>query len=128
MVLIYVDDLIITSSSITAVDALLKSLSIDFPIKDLGPLNFFLSVEVSPCVAGLYLSQQRYVSDLLQRTNMVLAKPTTSPMLASTPLSKLVGITMSDATLYRSTVKALQYLAITHLDISFAVNKCSQFM
>jgi hypothetical protein len=128
MALVYVDDILLTGSSTAALDGLICSLSIDFPIKDLGPMSFFLGVEVTHCPEGLHLSQHRYVLDLLHKTNMTLAKPTTSPMFASAPLSKFDGLSLSDATLYRSTVGALQYLAITRPDIAFAVNKCSQFM
>jgi len=128
MVLVYVDDLILTSSSHVALDDLFHSLSATFPIKDLGPLSYFLGVEVIKCAAGLHLSQHRYITDLLHKTNMILAKPFTSPMAASTSLSKFAWITLTDATLYRSTVGALQYLAITRPDIAFVVNKCSQFM
>jgi hypothetical protein len=128
MVLVYVDDLILTGSSSAALDDLLHSLSAAFPVKDLGPLSYFLGVEVTQCAAGLHLSQHRYITDLLHKTNMTLAKPLTSPMAASASLSKFAGITLTDATLYRSTVGALQYLAITRPDIAFAVNKCSQFM
>jgi len=128
LALVYVDDILLTGSSPVALDSLIRSLSIDFPIKDLGPLSYFLGVEVTRCPEGLHLSQHRYIMDLLQKTNMMLAKPITSPMSASAPLSKFAGISLSDATLYRSTVGVLQYLAITRPDISFAVNKCSQFM
>jgi hypothetical protein len=59
---------------------------------------------------------------------MDLSKPITSPMAASSPLCKYSGVSLTDPTTYRSTIGALQYLSITHPDISFAVNKVSQFM
>jgi hypothetical protein len=91
-------------------------------------LHYFLGVEVSRTAAGLHLSQQRYIASLVQRTNMESAKPITSPMSASTSLSKFDYLSLTDPNLYRSTVGALQYLAITRPDIAFSVNKCSQFM
>jgi hypothetical protein len=45
-------------------------LSIEFPIKDLGYLSFILGVEVHNSASGLHLSQQRYIVDILKRTNM----------------------------------------------------------
>ena len=59
---------------------------------------------------------------------MDLSKPITSPMVASSPLSKYSGVSLTDPTTYHSTVGALQYLSITCLGISFAVNKVSQFL
>jgi hypothetical protein len=111
--LVYVDDIILTGSSISVMGDLIRSLSLTLPIKDLGSLNFFLGVEVHWSSTGLYLSQQRYIVDILKRTNMELAKPISSPMSTAAPLSKLDGISMADPTIYHSTVGALQYLSIT---------------
>jgi hypothetical protein len=127
-VLIYVDDIIITSSSSVAIDQLLSSLQADFAVKDLGSLKFFLGVEVIPTTNGVLLSQQRYIKDILTRTKMLEAKPVTTPMASSTSLSAYEGEPFPDHTLFRSTVGALQYLSITRPDIAFCVNKLSQFM
>ena len=127
-VLIYVDDIIITSSSSVAIAQLLLSLQVDFAVKDLGSLKYFLGVEVIPTTNGVLLSQQRYIKDILTRTKMLEAKPVTTPMASSISLSAYEGEPFSDHTLFRSTVGALQYLSITRPDIAFFVNKLSQFM
>jgi hypothetical protein len=127
-ILIYVDDIIITSSKPAAIDDLLHSLTHDFAVKDLGTLNFFLGVEVTSNPHGIILSQHRYIMDLLIRTKMSEAKPINTPMASTTNLSAFEGEPFPDHTLYRSTVGALQYLALTRLDIAFTVNKLSQFM
>jgi hypothetical protein len=127
-VLIYVDDIIITCSKTSEIDALLHSLTADFAVKDLGNLNFFLGVEVIPNSHGAMLSQQRYILDLLTRTKMIDAKPVTTPMASSTSLTAFDGEPFPDHTLFRSTVGALQYLSLTRPDIAFCVNKLSQFM
>ena len=127
-ILIYVDDIIITSSQPKAIDDLLLSLTHDFAVKDLGTLNFFLRIEVLPNPHGILLSQHRYIMDLLHCTKMSEAKPITTPMASTTSLSSFEGEPFPDLTLYRSTVGALQYLAFTRPNIAFAVNKLSQFM
>jgi hypothetical protein len=58
LMLIYVDDIIIVSSSSSAVDALLHDLNAEFALKDLGPLHYFLGIEVKQTVDGLSLSQE----------------------------------------------------------------------
>jgi hypothetical protein len=63
--LIYVDDIIVVSSNIHAVDALLTQLRDDFAIKDLGPLHYFLGIEVSASKGELLLTQSKYAQDLL---------------------------------------------------------------
>uniref|UniRef100_A0A2N9HZY2 Reverse transcriptase Ty1/copia-type domain-containing protein n=1 Tax=Fagus sylvatica TaxID=28930 RepID=A0A2N9HZY2_FAGSY len=126
--LIYVDDIIITSSQASAIDSLLHQLGSEFVVKDLGGLNYFLGIEVVPCTPGVLLSQKKYILDILTRTKMSEAKPVSSPMASSTHLSVLDGDPCDDPTLYRSTVGTLQYLSITRPDIAFSVNKLSQFM
>jgi hypothetical protein len=78
--------------------------------------------------AGLLLSQQRYIRDLLHKTIMVDAKPITSLMSSSSVLSAFTGDPMEDLYLYRSTVGSLQYLSLTHLDLAFSINRVCQFM
>ena len=87
--LIYVDDIIITGSSPSTISMLIHFLKIDFAIKELGDLNFFLGVEVIKNTSSILLSQKRYIVDLLRRTNMLEAKPVSSPMTTSTNLSIL---------------------------------------
>jgi hypothetical protein len=88
----------------------------------LGDLHYFLGVEVIKLESGLLLSQRRYISDLLKKTNMHEAKPITSPMASSSMLSAFTGDPMEDSSLYQSMVGSLQYLSLTRPDLSFAVN------
>jgi len=76
-VLIYVDNILITSSLPQGTTLLLHSLCAEFAIKDLGRLHFFLIMEATPTPVGLILSQQRYILDLLKKSNMTDAKPVT---------------------------------------------------
>jgi hypothetical protein len=117
LALVYVDDIILTGSTIAIVDAFIRELSTVFPMKDLGDLNFFLGVEVNRVPAGILRSQQRYICDILKPTNMSLVKPIISPLSASSPLSKFFGSTFEDPTLYRQTVGALQYLSLSLVQI-----------
>lgn len=128
--LIYVDDIIIISSSSVATDRLLQQLRQDFAVKDLGALSYFLGVEVNQSSQGIILSQRKYIKDLLTRTGMRNCKGTSTPMSPTEPL-KLVGgqpLSPEDATRYRSVVGVLQYLSLTRPDISFCVNRVCQFM
>uniref|UniRef100_A0A2N9EZA0 Apple domain-containing protein n=1 Tax=Fagus sylvatica TaxID=28930 RepID=A0A2N9EZA0_FAGSY len=65
-ILIYVDDIIITSSNSSAIDNLLSSLQTDFAVKDLGSLHYFLGIEVIRNTVGILLSQKRL--DLFRST------------------------------------------------------------
>jgi hypothetical protein len=129
-VLIYVDDIIVASSTPSATSGLLHSLKKDFALKDLGELHYFLGIEVSKVTDGLVLTQDKYTSDLLKKVNMASCKPVSTPLSTSEKLSAFEGTVLgpSDATRYRSIVGALQYLTLTRPDIAFSVNKVCQFL
>jgi hypothetical protein len=67
-ILVYVDDIIVASSSQEAVDAMLKDLRSDFALKDLGQLHYFLGIEVQHISNGIHLSQGKYASDMLHES------------------------------------------------------------
>jgi histone deacetylase 1/2 len=128
--LVYVDDIIVASSSSKATDALLADLNKEFALKDLGELHYFLGIEVKKMDNGILLTQEKYTSDLLSRVGMADCKPMNTPMSSTEKLSLHEGVALGpvDATRYRSIVGALQYLTLTRPDISFAVNKVCQFL
>jgi histone deacetylase 1/2 len=129
-VLIYVDDIIVASSTPRATSGLLHSLRQEFALKDLGELHYFLGIEVNKDAGGLKLTQDKYASDLLKKVNMTSCKPVSTPLSTSEKLSVYEGTRLgpNDATRYRSIVGALQYLTLTRLDIAFSVNKVCQFL
>ena len=128
--LVYVDDIVIAGSTPAAVDRLVRSLSDSFPIKDLGPLQYFLGLEASYNSGGMTLAQRKYALDLLHRVSMENCRPTFTPLSATEHLAREVGtpLGVEDATRYRSIVGGLQYLALTRPDLSFAVNKVCQYL
>lgn len=128
--LIYVDDIIVTSSSNQAIEALLADLKDNFALKDLGDLHYFLGIQVTRTSDDLILSQEKYAADLLSKVGMSNCKPVSTPMSASEKLSVNDGEPLSpeDATKYRSIVGALQYLTLTRPDIAFSVIKICQFL
>jgi histone deacetylase 1/2 len=129
-VLIYVDDIIVASSTQEATTRLLQDLRKEFALKDLGKLHYFLGIEVKKINDGILLSQEKYTKDVLQRANMMACKPVASPMSTSEKLSTHEGAPLGpkDATAYRSIVGGLQYLTLTRPDISFSVNKVCQYL
>jgi histone deacetylase 1/2 len=129
-VLVYVDDIIVASSSQEATESLLRDLGRDFALKDLGDLHYFLGIQVKRLQDGILLSQERYAADILSRSGMNKARPVETPLSTSEKLSVGSGTKLGpeDATRYRSLVGALQYLTLTRPDISFSVNKVCQFL
>lgn len=128
MILIYVDDILITGSNPSHIQKCISHLQNTFSLKDLGPLSYFLGIEVHKSNQGIRLTQAKYLQDLLLRSNMDSAKPAPTPMPANSTLSQADSPPFDNPHQYRSIVGALQYATITRPDLSFAVNKVSQFM
>ncbi|GJY44007.1 putative RNA-directed DNA polymerase [Tanacetum coccineum] len=93
-ILVYVDDIIVTGNNKGTIDNIICQLGSAFALKDLGPLNYFLGIEIVSHVSGILLSQKKYILELLQ-----------------------------SAVKYRQVVGSLQYVTLSRPDIAFAVNK-----
>lgn len=127
-VLVYVDDMLITGNAKPAIAHLIATLNSRFSLKDMGEAKYFLGIELSRNSTGMHLRQQKYISDLLQKTNMSTAKPVSTPMSPTPKLSLKSGTRLENPSEYRATMGSLQYLSFTRPDIAFAVNKLSQYM
>lgn len=127
MILIYVDDILVTGDNNNEVLNIIDMLKIKFKLKHLGEVKYFLGIEVQT-TNGFLLNQQKYLNELLQKTEMEHCQPCNTPMAVHTKLSKYTGESFTNPLLYRSTVGALQYLTLTRPDIALCVNKLSQFL
>jgi histone deacetylase 1/2 len=130
LLLIYVDDIIVASSSDLATKNLLLQLNTQFAIKDLGDLHYFLGIEVQTRPTGLLLTQSKYASDLIRKVGLQHCSTCPTPLSTADKLSLQDGDPLGpeDTTNYRSIVGALQYLTLTRPDISFSVNKVCQYL
>lgn len=127
-VLIYVDDILLASNNNDIVKDFKVFLSSRFRIKDLGPLKFFLGIEIARSKKGVHICQRHYALELLKETGTLGSKPRTTPLDPGLKLSKEYGDMLPDPTVYRKLIGKLIYLTITRPDITFAVNRLSQFM
>jgi len=129
-ILVYVDDIIVTSSTRDATSVLLQDLNKELALKDHGDLNYFLGIEVNKVKNGILLTQEKYANDVLRRVGMMSCKLVSTLLSTSEKLSANESSPLgpSDATNYRSVVGALQYLTLTRPDISYLVNKVCQYL
>uniref|UniRef100_A0A2N9GAT8 Reverse transcriptase Ty1/copia-type domain-containing protein n=1 Tax=Fagus sylvatica TaxID=28930 RepID=A0A2N9GAT8_FAGSY len=128
LLLLYVDDMIITGDDVQGIQDLKRFLGQHFEMKDLGPLSYFLGLEVSSSSDGYYLTQAKYTSDLISRAGITDSKIVDTPIEYNNRLNTHDGEPLPDATLYRQLVGSLVYLTVTRPDISYAVHIVSQFM
>ena len=120
MILIYVDDLIISGNNIDSIAKLKKTLQQLFPITDLGPLKYFLGIEMASSKKGFFLNQRKYTLDVLQDASMLSTKPSPTPVDSKLKLS-LAGTALLSPKYYQQIIGKLIYLTITHPDITYAV-------
>ena len=126
--LVYVDDIIITCPSVEHIDSLKELLYNQFKLKDLGSLKYFLGLEIARSAAGIVLSQRHYALQLLEDAGFLASKPALVPTDPKLLLNSTDGDLLSDPSSYRRVIGRLLYLTLSRLDITFAVNKLSQFL
>lgn len=128
IVLVYVDDLIITGDDEGEVHQTRENLSVRFQMKELGELKHFLGLEVERTKEGLFLCQQKYTRDVLQKFGMMECKPVSTPIEPNAKICAHEGKELEDGTMYRQLVGSLIYLTLTRPDISYAVGVMSRYM
>lgn len=106
LLLLYVDDIIITGSNRKHVSEVVAKLGREFSMKDLGPLHFFLGIKVKYFLGGLHLSQGKYAAELLNKTDMIRAKAINTPLAQKHSSHEAVGSPV-DASLYRRIMGSL---------------------
>jgi len=128
--LVYVDDIVLTGNNAEEIKHITNLLHQHFQIKNLGDLTFFLGLEVARNSAGIHLSQRKYTMDLLHETGMLECAPIPTPMVHYSPLSSTQGVPLAAAnsSSYRRLIGRLIYLTNIRPDITFSVNKLSQFV
>ncbi|GJU69749.1 ribonuclease H-like domain-containing protein [Tanacetum coccineum] len=125
--LLYVDDIVLTTSSTALLQRIIASLHAEFSMTDLGPLNYFLGVSVTRNTSGMFLSQQKYATEVLERAGMLTCNTCRTPIDMDSKLAA-AGDPVFDPTLYHRLAGALQYLTFTWPDISYSVQQVCLFM
>ena len=127
LLVVHVDDIVITRSDSKGISSLKSFLQSQFHTKDLGMLRYFLSIEVIRSKHEIFLSQRKYVSDILFETRKLGVKPCSSPMAPSVHLTR-EGELFEDPDRYRRLVGKLNYLSVTHPDIAHPICVIIQYM
>jgi hypothetical protein len=126
--LLYVDDMIITGDDPEYIVFVKTHLSDKFLMSDLGPLRYFLRIEISSTTEGFFLSQEKYIYDLLDRAYLNNHQTVETPMELNVHLTSTDGEPLEDPTRYRYIVGSLVYLGVTRPDISYFVHILNQFV
>ena len=80
ILIVYVDDIIVTRDDIQEIAALKQKLKAEFVLKDLGTMKYFFGMEIARSKEGMIISQRKYTLDLLKDTRMLACKPRQTPL------------------------------------------------
>jgi hypothetical protein len=125
LLLLYVDDMIITGDDPEYIVFVKARLSYQFLMSGLGPLRSFLRIEIST-PERFFLSQKKYIQDLLDRASLTNHRIAETPMKLNVHLKPTDGEPLKDHTHYRHIIVSLVYLSVTWPDISYFVHIPSQ--
>jgi hypothetical protein len=125
---VYVEDLVITGTKDMEVAAFKEEMKTTFQMSDLGPLSFYLGIEVHQDDSGITLRQTDYVKRVVELAGLTDYNPALTPMEEKLKLSRDSTTEEVDAMQYRRLVRSLRYLTHTRPDLTFSVGYVSRFM
>jgi hypothetical protein len=128
LLLLYVDDMIITGDDPEYIAFVKAHLSYQFLMSNLGPLRYFLRIEISSTPEEFFLSQEKYIRDLFNRASLTDYRTAETLMELNVHLTPTDGEPLEDHACYRHIVGSLVYLGVTRSDISYSVHILSQFI
>jgi hypothetical protein len=128
ILVIYVDDIIITGSEARAIAKVKSELCLAFDMTNLGLLHYCLGVEVWQTENHIFVSQTKYAKGLLDKFKMADCKISSTPMEKGLKLSAKTNSKAINESVYRQLVGSLIYLTATRPNLSYAVSYISRFM
>ncbi|GJZ86699.1 putative ribonuclease H-like domain-containing protein [Tanacetum coccineum] len=127
LVQVYVDDIIFGSTKKSLCTEFEKMMHKKFQMSSMGELTFFLGLQVKQKEDGIFISQDKYVTEILKKFGFSDVKTASTPMETHKPLLKDAYGEDVDEHLYRSMIGSLMYLTSSRPDIMFAVCACARF-
>ncbi|GJW57141.1 putative ribonuclease H-like domain-containing protein [Tanacetum coccineum] len=127
LVQVYVDDIIFGSTKKELCTEFEKLMHKKFQMSSMGELTFFLGLQVTQKDNGTFISQDKYVDEILKKFGFLTVKTASTPMETSKTLMKDENAKDVDVHLDRSMIGSLIYLTSSRHDIKFATCACARF-
>ncbi|GJV55914.1 putative ribonuclease H-like domain-containing protein [Tanacetum coccineum] len=127
LVQVYVDDIIFGSTKKSLCTEFEQMMHKRFQMSSMGELTFFLGLQVKQKDDGIFISQDKYVADILKKFDFATVKTASTPMETNKALLKDEEAADVDVHLYRSMIGSLMYLTASRPDIMFVVCACARF-
>jgi hypothetical protein len=126
-VLVYVDDIIFGSSNASLVQWFSHAMQSEFEMSMIGELSFFLGLQITQRSEGIFISQEKYLREMLKRFQMEDYTPMSTPMVTGCKLSKDVDSPDVDHSSYSSMIGSLLYIKTSCLDIMHVVGMVGRY-
>ncbi|GJU03303.1 putative ribonuclease H-like domain-containing protein [Tanacetum coccineum] len=127
LVQVYVDDIIFGSTKKELCIAFEKLMHEKFQLSSMGEITFFLGLQVQQKKDGIFISQDKYVEEILKKFGFTEVKTISTPMETQKPILKDENGEEVDVHMYRSMIGLLMYLTSSRPDIMFAVCACARY-
>ncbi|GJY51699.1 uncharacterized mitochondrial protein-like protein, partial [Tanacetum coccineum] len=127
LVQVYVDDIIFGSTKKELCNAFEKLMHEKFQMSSLGELTFFLGLQVQQKKDGIFISQDKYVDEILKKFGFTKVKTASTPIETQKPLLKDENGEEVDVYMYRSMIGSLMYLTSSRPDIMFVVGAYARY-
>ena len=127
MLIVYVNEIIFGSNITTLSRKLATKIQEEFEMSMLGEQSFFLHLQVNQTKNWIFISQTKYIKEMMKKFQMKDSKPMSTPMVTGCKLSLEDDAPKVDQTMYRSMVGSLLYWTTTRLDIMQVVGLVGRF-
>ncbi|KZV47100.1 retrovirus-related Pol polyprotein from transposon TNT 1-94, partial [Dorcoceras hygrometricum] len=128
IVCLYVDDLSFTGNDVSMFEDFKESMMVEFDMSDLGKMHYFLGIEVVQSTGGIFISQKKYIQELLCRFHMEKCNAANTPVELGLKLTRYCEGKKIDSTVFKQIVGSLMYLTATRPDIMYSVSLISRYM
>lgn len=128
IVCLYIDDLIYTGNDGAIFEKFKQSMMLEFDMSDLGMMHYFIGIEVVQSATGIFISQKKYVRDILDKFQMKNCNSVSTPTEFGLKLVKDPKEKRVDNILYKQIVGSLMYLTATRPGIMHSVSLISRYM
>ncbi|GJT40635.1 putative ribonuclease H-like domain-containing protein [Tanacetum coccineum] len=127
LVQVYVDNIIFGSTKKTLCLKFEQMIHKRFQMSSIGELTFFLGLQVQQKEDEIFISQDKYVAEILKKVDFATVKTTSTPIETNKALIKDEEVEAVDVHLYRPMIRSLMYLTASRPDIMFAICACARF-
>jgi hypothetical protein len=124
---IYVDDIIFGSTNQDYCEEFGTMMANEFEMSMIGELSYFLGLQIKQLKNDTFVSQDKYIKDMLKKFGMIDSKAISTPMGTNGNLDSATSGNMVDQKLYRSMIGSLLYVIVLRPDVMFSVCMCARF-